>query len=635
MKVIGKKYPCASISETQRTYEQISRQPSWDLLSDHDNCEETSHVKYRNHWTEKESYDRCNDNLCNDQLSLHVQLQGEENDIKHRNYLTEKEFYGRYDEQHSLRQVQLEPQWLKPDVATMNDSVVKLTAATSSANARNNEDRSNLECQICFRRFYHVRNLQDHLEQHNNAHYKCPTESCSRVYDCFSRLAVHARGTHRVILKKEDREKYYVRHRSQTRCNRIPSSTGRRSYSTSSRQSNKKRNARRKTICNFCHRKFRAESAKHQHEQQHSLMTFRCPDPCGYMFYTLNEQKAHAYRCHRNPKENRGNSSTNNCTYLTMAVSEQSPQPPEETLKSMGPHCSNSSTHDEMTSFGSSTGYSWSSLDIDTKPQVFAFAGGGNPGTTQEQDCLEDKELASQEKTENETEICADMRDVFFLTHSTSVRNQTTNALNEQQVQNEPQSRTELRESDVSLNKSEPSGPLGASAMQPVNSNNDRYRVRDIKAEWENSENIPIVVYSGDDDKNQMDTFAAASSTGEMVSSTSKKQLPEIDDEDKNFYKAVMSFLGQLCGERKSLAQLQISKILHVARYNAPLEIFDFHASTENEEPADYNSSDVEPTEQEDHDFLTTIILPKLNHLSIERKLWAKYNILIGLFLAE
>ena len=145
------------------------------------------------------------------------------------------------------------------------------------------------------------------------------------------------------------------------------------------------------------------------------------------------------------------------------------------------------------------------------------------------------------------------------------------------------------------------------------------------RQKWENSENISIVVYSGDeDDKNEMDIFAAASSASEMVSSTSKKQLPEIDDEDKNFYKAVMSFLGQLCGERKSLAQLQISKILHVARYNAPLEIFDFDASTENEEPADCNSSDVEPTEQEDHDFLTTIILPKLKHLSIGKKIMGK-----------
>ena len=126
--------------------------------------------------------------------------------------------------------------------------------------------------------------------------------------------------------------------------------------------------------------------------------------------------------------------------------------------------------------------------------------------------------------------------------------------------------------------------------------------------------------------------FDVASSIDEMVSSTSKKQSSEIDDENKNFYKAAISYLGQFCGEKKSLAQLQISKVLHVARYNASLEIFDFDASTENEEPAECNSLDVEPTEQEDHDFLTTIILPKLRHLSIERKLWAKYNILIGLF---
>ena len=437
-----KKYLCAFISETQRTFGQISRQPSWDLLSDHDNSQETSHVKYRNCWTEKESYDRCNDNLCNDQLSLHVQLQGEENDIKHRNYLTEKESYGRYDErlcvdQHSLRQMQLEPQWLESDVATMNDSVVKPTVAMSSANARNNEDRTNLECQICFRRFYHVRNLQDHLEQHNNAHYKCPTESCNRVYDCFSRLAVHARGTHRVVLRKEDREKYYVRHRSQTRCNGIPGSTGRRRFSTP-RQSNKKWSVRRKTICNLCHRKFRAESAKHQHEKQHSLMKFRCPDPCGYMFYTLNEQKAHAYRCHRNAAEDHGNSSANNCTYLTTAVSEQSPQHPDETLKSTGPHCSYTSTHDEMTLFGSSTGYNWSSLDVDTKPKVFAFVGDGNPGATQEnEDSLQEKDLSSQEKTTNETESCADVGDVFFPTHSTSAKNHTTNVPKEQQVQTE------------------------------------------------------------------------------------------------------------------------------------------------------------------------------------------------------
>ena len=167
------------ISET--TFEQMSRQPSWDQLSDHGNREETNHVKHRNYWTEKESYDRCDDNMCNDQLSLHVQLVGEENDMKHRNYLIEKENYGRYDEklcndQLSLRHVQLGPQWLESDVATMNDSLVKPPAAISLANTRNNVDteNSNLECQICFRRFYHVRNLRNHLEQHNNVHYRCP-----------------------------------------------------------------------------------------------------------------------------------------------------------------------------------------------------------------------------------------------------------------------------------------------------------------------------------------------------------------------------------------------------------------------------------------------------------------------------
>ena len=362
----------------------MSRQASWDLLSDHDNYEETNHVKHRNYWTEKESYDRCDDNMCNDQLSsLHVQnLVGEENDMKHRNYLTEKENYGRYgerlcDDRLSLKHLQLGPQWLESDVATMNDSLVKPSAAMSLATTRNNIDteNSNLECQICFRRFYHVRNLRNHLEQHNNAHYRCPMGPCRRVYDCFSRLAVHARSTHRVVLKKEDQEKYYVSHRSQTPCERISgSSSERRSHSVPT-LNNQKREMRPKTICKLCHRKFRAESAKHQHEKEHSLMKFRCPDPCGYMFYTLNEQKAHAYRCHRSSKEDHGISSTNTSAQVTMAISQQSQQVPEVASKSTGSQCSDCSTHDEMTSFVSSTGYSWSSLDVDTKPEVFAFVG--------------------------------------------------------------------------------------------------------------------------------------------------------------------------------------------------------------------------------------------------------------------
>ena len=625
----------------------MSRQPSSDLLSNHDNYEETNHVKHRNYWTEKESYNRCDDNMCNDQLSLQVQLVREENDMKHRNYLTEKENYGRYDERLcddrlSSRHVQLGPEWLESNVATMNDSLVKPSAAISSTNARNNVDieNSNLECQICFRRFYHVRNLRNHLEQHNNAHYRCPMGPCRRVYDCFSRLAVHARGTHRVVLKKEDQEKYYVGHRSQTRCERISgSSSERRSHSVPI-LNNQKREMRPKTICKLCHRKFRAESAKHQHEKEHSLMKFRCPDPCGYMFYTLNEQKAHAYRCHRIPKEDHEISSTNTSAHVTMAISQQSQQVPEVVSKSTDPQCSDSSTHDEMTSFVSSTGYSWSSLDVDTKPKVFDFVGNNTLSTTEEnEDCLQAKELSSEEKIMNETEnSCAEtdnMGDIFFLTHSSSAKNQIANATSEQQVENEPQSHAGFREPAVGLSEPEPSRSLG---MQLVHSNTDTSRSRNIKTEWGNSENTPILVNCGDeDDKNEMDMdlFDVASSIDEMVSSTSKKQSPEIDDEDKNFYKAVMSYLGELCGERKSLAQLQISKVQHIARYNASLEIFDFDASTENEEPADCNFPDVEPTEKEDHDFITTIILPKLKHLSIERKLWAKYNILIGLFLAK
>ena len=130
-------------------------------------------------------------------------------------------------------------------------------------------------------------------------------------------------------------------------------------------------------------------------------------------------------------------------------------------------------------------------------------------------------------------------------------------------------------------------------------------------------------------DRSSVSSVSSSTSVESSLKATRTSTSGSIDEEDEPFFGMVMSNLGKLYGERKSLVELEIGKILHIAQYSKSVKMYKGtrpNAPSCNENvPNDINR---EVNEQLDRDFCMSRILPVFNRLDKERKMWAKLKIL-------
>ena len=112
------------------------------------------------------------------------------------------------------------------------------------------------------------------------------------------------------------------------------------------------------------------------------------------------------------------------------------------------------------------------------------------------------------------------------------------------------------------------------------------------------------------------------SATGNTTSNADWDALDTEDSEaDKYFCKhVIISNLGKLSGERKSVAKLNIQAILHNTEFGASIELLDV-SKVKNDDGRESSTAEV------DNIFCMTTIIPVLERLSDERKSWAKVEI--------
>ena len=122
---------------------------------------------------------------------------------------------------------------------------------------------------------------------------------------------------------------------------------------------------------------------------------------------------------------------------------------------------------------------------------------------------------------------------------------------------------------------------------------------------------------------------ADRSSVSSLLSSapTESPLLSTMDREEKRFFKMVISDLGRVYGERKSLVELEIGKILHHAQYSASLETYKATRLAPQNATSVPDDNNRVLTEQQNEDFCINRILPILKRLDNDRKMWAKLKI--------
>ena len=110
---------------------------------------------------------------------------------------------------------------------------------------------------------------------------------------------------------------------------------------------------------------------------------------------------------------------------------------------------------------------------------------------------------------------------------------------------------------------------------------------------------------------------------GNTSSSSNQTAVDNDDSEvDKYFCRhVIISNLGKLSGERKSVAKLNIHAILHNVEFGASIELLDVPKVNNNEGQRANSSAEL------DNIFCVTTIIPVLRRLSDERKSWAKVEI--------